>query len=347
MPLSMNRHLVGVEPYVPGEQPAEAGWIKLNTNENPYPPAPEVAEVMRSFAPDRARLYPPPDCVALRRAVGETLGWPPDGVLVTNGSDEGLRLLGHAFLNPGDKVGMVWPTYSFYPLIAKMFGAGMTVFEAGRRGEWPDRLDLSGVKVFYLANPNPPYGTFYDVERVAGLAASHPDVLFVLDEAYAEFAGADGLPLLRRFENVVIVRTFSKSHALAGLRVGLVLARPEQLVPLMVVCDSYNVNAMSQLAALAAWRARDYYRERNAKVVEGREASAKRLKELRFDVLPSSANFVFARHREAPRLFQQLKERRILVRYFDTPQTRDGLRITIGTPEEMDALIAALTELLT
>jgi histidinol-phosphate aminotransferase len=342
----MNRHLVGVEPYVPGEQPTEAGWVKLNTNENPYPPAPEVADVMRSFAPDRARLYPPPDCAPLRRAVGETLDWPPDGVLVTNGSDEGLRLLGHAYLNPGDKVGMVWPTYSFYPLIGKMFGAAIAMFEVGRSGEWPDRLDLNGAKIFYLANPNPPYGTFYEPERVAGLAASHPEVLFVIDEAYAEFAGNDCLPLLRRFENVILVRTFSKSHALAGLRVGFVLARPEQLMPLLVVCDSYNVNAMSQLAGLAAWRARDYYRGRSAKVIEVREAGARRLRELGFDVLPSGANFVFARHGEAPRLFRQLKNRKILVRYFDTPQTRDGLRITIGTPEEMDILLAALTEFL-
>jgi histidinol-phosphate aminotransferase len=345
MTTSINRHLIGLEPYVPGEQPTEPGWVKLNTNENPYPPAPEVAEVMRAFAPDRARLYPPPDCAALRRAIGETFDWPPDGVLVTNGSDEALRLIAHSYLNAGDTAGMLWPTYSYYPLVGGLFGAASATFEVGRRGEWPAAVNLDGVKVFFLANPNPPYGTFYESERIGEMVAAHRDILFAIDEAYTEFAGGDCLSLLRRCENVFISRTFSKSHALAGLRVGFVLARPEQLQPLLVACDSYNVNAMSQLAALAAWRARDYYRARIASVIETREATAKQLAGLGLEVLPSGGNFLFARHPDAPRLFRQLKERRILVRYFDTPPTRDGFRITIGTPDQMDALAAALSML--
>jgi histidinol-phosphate aminotransferase len=345
MTIQINRHLIGLEAYVPGEQPTEPGWVKLNTNENPYSPAPEVAEVYRSFAPDRARLYPPPNSAVVRKVVGEVLDWPPEGILVTNGSDEGLRLIAHAHLNAGDHVGMLWPTYSFYPLIGAMFGAGGIVSEVGRNGEWPERINLDRVKLFYLSNPNPPYGTFYEPERIAALVAAHRDVLFVIDEAYVDFAGGDCLPVLRRFDNVFITRTGSKSQALAGLRVGFVLARPKQLATLWIVCDSYNVNVMSQLAAAAAWRAGDYYRSRAGKIIETREATAKRLRELGFDVLPSQANFVFARHPEARRLFLQLKERKILVRYFDAPATRDGLRITIGTPQEMDMLTAALAEL--
>jgi len=344
--ISINRHLVGLDGYVPGEQPTEPGWVKLNTNENPYPPAPEVAEVFRSFTPDRARLYPPPDCGPLRRAISETLDWPPEGVLVTNGSDEGLRLIAHSYLNSGDRIGMFWPTYSFYAIIGRMFGAAAVVSEVGQNGEWPERLNLDGVKLFFLANPNPPYGTFYAPERVVAMVASHSHVLFAIDEAYAEFAGDNCLSWLRRYDNVFILRTFSKSHALAGLRVGFILARPERLAPLQIVRDSYNVNAMSQRAALAAWQARDYYRSSIARVVKTREAAARRLRELGLDVLPSRANFLFARHPEASRLFARLKEREILVRYFDSPTTRDGLRITIGTPEEMDALTAALSTLL-
>jgi histidinol-phosphate aminotransferase len=227
-----------------------------------------------------------------------------------------------------------------------MFGASTVASDVGRNGEWPARLDLDGVKMFFLATPNPPSGTFYEPQPVTEIVATHAHILFVIDEAYAEFAGDNCLPLLRRFDNVFLVRTFSKSHALAGLRVGFVLARPEQLAPLRVVRDSYNVNAMSQLAGLAAWQAGDYYRARTAKIVEARDSTAKRLRGLGFDVLPSRANLLFARHPQAPRLFRQLKERRILVRHFDSPATRDGLRITIGTPEQMDTLLAALSDLL-
>ena len=346
MAIEMNRNLIGARPYVPGEQPSESGWIKLNQNENPYPPAPAVCEIMRSFVPDRARLYPPANYPPLRRAIGESLDWPADGVLVTNGSDEALRLIAHCYLNPGDNIGMFSPTYSYYPLIGQMFGARAVVTHLERNGECPDEINIDGVKIFFIANPNPPFGTVYEAERIGALVEACPNILFVIDEAYVPFAGRDCLSLLRRYENVFVTRTFSKSHSLAGLRVGFVLARPEPLKPLLAVCDYYNVNAMSQLAALAAWQARGYYDEQIATVVETRESSAKRLATLGFDVPPSGANLLFARHPEAPQLFCRLRERKILVRYFKTPESRDGLRITIGTPEQMDALLAALSDLL-
>ena len=346
MSTPINRHLVGLEAYVPGEQPAEPGWVKLNTNENPYPPAPDVIEVLRSFAPEGIRMYPPPDCARLRRAIGERLDWPVDGVLVTNGSDEALRLLCHAFLNSGDRIGMLWPTYSLYPILGQMFGAASAMSDVGRRGEWPDRLELDGVRLFFLSNPNPPYGTFYQPDQVAKLVGSCSGILFVIDEAYVEFAGCDCQALLGQFDNVFVVRTFSKSHSLAGLRVGFVLGQPERVRPLQVVRDSYNVNALSQSAALAAWQADDYYRAQIAEIVALRGETARRLVELGFDVLPSGANFIFARHSEAQRLFSQLKARKILVRYFDSPPTRDGLRITIGMRTEMDTLMRALEDLL-
>ncbi|MBM3335768.1 aminotransferase class I/II-fold pyridoxal phosphate-dependent enzyme [Candidatus Sumerlaeota bacterium] len=345
MTTPINRHLPGLEPYVPGEQPVEPGWIKLNTNENPHPPAPEVSEVVRSFGPDCARLYPPPESPALRRAIAETLDWPAEGIMITNGSDEALRLVAHSYLNAGDAVGMLWPTYSYYPLLGAMFGATAKQSQVGRSGQWPAQFDLDGVRVFFLANPNPPYGTFYSAHIAEEVVASHSDVLFVIDEAYVEFAGDDCLSLLRRHENALIVRTFSKSHALAGLRVGFIMARPEQLRPLQIVRDSYNVNAISQLAGLAAWKAREYYQRRTAGIIETRETTARRLAQLGFDILPSGANFIFARHGEAARLFSELRERKILVRYFAPPPTHDGLRITIGLPEQMDALIAAVSRL--
>jgi len=342
----INANIRGLAGYVPGEQPAEPGWIKLNTNENPYPPAPEVADAIRSFEPDRVRLYPPPDAPELRRLIGETLGWPPENILITNGSDEALRMICHAFLNPRDRVGMLAPTYTLYPILGRLFGAEIVESPVGPEGEWPERLEFQGVKVFFIANPNPPYGTFYSPEQIATVVASHPDVLFVIDEAYVEFAPNDCLGPLHELDNILIVRTFSKSRSLAGLRVGFVLGHGERMAPLWVVRDSYNVNALSQAAAEAAWEAGDYYEAKIAQVVAERKRASARLAELGFRVLPSGGNFIFARHAEAPRLFGELKERRILVRHFDAPPTRDGLRITIGTPEQMDSLAEALRDII-
>lgn len=346
MNLKINRHLEGLEPYVPGEQPTESGWVKLNTNENPYPPAPEVLAALRSLEPESARKYPPPDCAPLRRAIAEDLDWEPEGILVTNGSDEALRMICHAYLNEGDRVGMLRPTYSLYPILARMFGGAVAEIPVGPGGEWPGHMDLDGVRVFFIANPNPPYGTFYKPDRVAELASMHDDILFAVDAAYIEFAPDDCVRLLREFKNVFIIRTFSKSHSLAGLRVGFILGHPEEMAPLWVVRDSYNVNAASQAAALAAWQAHDYYQTQNDHISEVREATVAKLAELGFKVLPSKANFVFARHKKAPQLFEQLKKKQILVRYFDSPETHDGLRITIGTPKEMEALFKALYGLL-
>lgn len=342
----VNQNIVGLEAYVPGEQPTDPDWVKLNTNENPFPPAPQVVEVLRSFDPELIRRYPQPDSAPLREAIAQRLDWPADGIVVTNGSDEALRMLCHAFLNRGERIAMLEPTYSLYPILGRMFGAESLRSRVGRGGELPDRLELDGAKMFFLANPNPPFGTHFRADELAGIIALHEDILFVIDEAYVEFAPSDCLGLLHEFENVLVVRTFSKSHALAGLRVGFVLGDPDRIAPLWVVRDSYNVNALSQAAALAAWQARDYYRLRTARIVEARRRAEQRLGEMGFDVLPSEANFLFARHHHAPRIFMELKKRKILVRYFDSPETRDGLRITVGTDEQMETLYSALSEIL-
>lgn len=342
----MNRDLEGLDPYIPGEQPTEPGWVKLNTNENPYPPAPGVFKAVKCFDAEFMRKYPAPDAAALREAIGESFGWPADGVLVTNGSDEALRMFCHAFLNPGDKIGMLWPTYSLYPILGRMFGAETLASRVGPSGEWPDRIEFEDVKLFFLANPNPPYGTLYDEKNVASIVASHPDIVFVIDAAYVEFAPGDCASLLFELDNVFITRTFSKSHALAGLRVGYVLGKPKRMRPLWVIRDSYNVNAVSQAAALAAWEDREYYNSTLEKVVGERDVAVAKLAELGFKVLPTAANFLFARHPKAPEIFKELKKRKILVRYFDSPETYDGLRITVGTSEDMAALFNALWDIL-
>jgi histidinol-phosphate aminotransferase len=341
----VNQFLIGLHPYAPGEQPTEPGWVKINTNENPYPPAPEVKEALCAIDPELLRKYPPPDATAFREAVGRTFGWPADGVMITNGSDEGLRMLCHAYLNPGDRIGMLWPTYSLYPTLGRMFGADSVYSPVGRRGEWPEEIDLDGVKLFFLANPNPPFGTFYEPRRIEALVASRPDVLFAVDEAYVMFAPASCMALLREHGNLFVLRTFSKSHGLAGLRIGLLFGPLDRMEPLRIVRDSYNVNAASQLAGIAAWKANRYYEECARKVVATRRSTVARLAALGFDVLPSDANFIFARHPKAKAIYEGLKARRILVRYFDSPETRDGLRITIGTPEEMETMISAVEEM--
>jgi histidinol-phosphate aminotransferase len=344
----MNRQLQGLDAYVPGEQPTGPGWVKLNTNENAYPPAPEVIEAIRDFDPQGIRKYPNPTGLALREAIADSFEWAVEGTMITNGSDEGLRMLCHAFLNPGDRVGMLWPTYSLYPILGRMFGAETAKSPVGRNGEWPDTFAFENVKLFFLANPNPPYGTFYEERQIANIIASHPDVIFVIDAAYLEFShhACSCSTLMLEFDNLFILQTFSKGHAMAGLRVGFLLGHPERMEPLWVVRDSYNVNTVSQAAALEAWNARGYYQDILAKVSRTRESTRARLAELGFEVLPSEANFVFARHAEAPRIFEELKRRKILVRYFDAPETHDGLRITIGTPEQMDKLFGALAEIL-
>jgi histidinol-phosphate aminotransferase len=346
MKIEANPAVARLHAYVPGEQPREPGFIKLNTNESPYPPAPEVLDAVRSEI-DAATLnkYPDPDSTALRKAISESLGVAEEELLVGNGSDEVLRLLCHAFLRPGsgDSIGQLNPSYSLYTTLAAMFGFACERFDVKPPSyAIPEEAFTSEARIFFLANPNPPLGTWYPNEFITRLAGTNPDRVVVVDEAYVDFAKGNALDVYRQHENVVITRTFSKSYSLAGMRVGFVIARESIIAELAKIKDSYNINRASQAAALAAWKAAAYYRERNQTICHDRVFLIQELRARGFEVPASHGNFVFARRKNAAELYRALKARKILVRYFDAPGLRDGVRITIGTRDDLKALLSAI-----
>jgi len=333
-----------LDAYVPGEQPREPGFIKLNTNEFPYPAAPEVVEAIRREAADTVRVYPDPTATALRQALGERYGVAAEGVLVGNGSDEILRLLAHAYLGAGRRLAVVQPTYTLYQVLAAQFEAQCDVHPLVGQTALPESLFTRPWDACFLPSPNPPLGTLFpdaDLRRLAGRGD-----LLVLDGAYIDFApGYRPAELLRDFPNLVLSGTFSKSFGLAGVRVGYALGRPELIAQLHKLRDSYNVNRISQAAALGALAASAYYRARCDELIASRETLCADLSRRGFSVPPSQGNFIFARHPRAAALYQALKARKILVRYFSHSGLEGGVRITIGRPEENAALVAALDAL--
>lgn len=342
--MRFNPVLDSLEAYVPGEQPRDGTYVKLNTNESPYPPAPAVERAITEFLADNSlRKYPDPACTKLREALAKRLDVPVGWILVGNGSDEVLRLLCHALLAPGDRIGMLYPTYVLYRTLAAMFGAACEEFDVEPPDfAIPDRAKSDACQILFLANPNPPMGTAYSKDVVEEVVRCAADRLVVVDEAYVDFGGSTAVELVRRYQNVAVTRTFSKSYALAGLRIGFVVAQPPLIEQLEKLKDSYNVNSVSQVAALAAWEAVDYYRELVRKVCETREWLRGELVARGFEVAQSAGNFLFARRRDARELYLALKQRRVLVRWFDQRLLRDGLRITVGTPQETEALLQAL-----
>lgn len=319
--------------YVPGEQPKSRNVVKLNTNENPYPPSPKCAEVLSGFDLDRLRRYPDPNFTALREAIAKLNGTTPDKVFVGNGSDEILSLAARAFVENDGSIGSLDPSYSLYKTLAAI-----------RDVEWTPSADCT---LFLLTNPNAPTGVLKPRGEIAAFARKFRGVLIV-DEAYADFASDNCMPLAvaEGNRNLIVMRTFSKSYSLAGLRVGYCVGPVELVDALYKVKDSYNVDAVAQAVALAALRDRRYFKANVAKVKRTRKAFVKALEKRGWDVMPSESNFVFARPPEggmkAAELFAFLKKREIYVRYFPGPKTGDRLRITIGTDAEMAKLLEVL-----
>jgi len=350
MSLRINPAVEALAAYVPGEQPSESGFIKLNTNENPYAAAPEVVQaIAEALEKHSLQKYPDPTCSRLRQSLAERLDVSPDNILVGNGSDEVLRLVCHAYLDPkaGDSIAMLYPTYVLYRTLAAMFGSACEEYHVQAPDyQFPEAAYASQAQVFFLANPNPPIGTLYELDVIRRLAEARPQRLVVVDEAYVDFAGTTAIPLVKKYPNLAVTRTFSKSYALAGMRVGFIVASRDVISQLEKIKDSYNVNRLSQIAAEAAWQAQSYYEERTRQICNSRESLRAALITRGFEVPPSFGNFVFARHSAARKLYAELKQRRILVRYFDLPGLQDGVRITIGTPAEIEALIGAIDEIL-
>lgn len=328
--------------YVPGEQPSERGIVKLNTNENPYPPSPRVAEALRAIAAEGLRLYPDPVCRELRRAIAAEHGTDADDVFVGNGSDEILALCTRAFVEADGSIGYFEPSYSLYPVLADIRCVAKEPVELGPEFQWrmPHGYRAS---LFFMTNPNAPTSVRYAKANVEQFCRSFDGVVLI-DEAYADFAEANCMDLALELDNVLVMRTLSKSYSLAGLRLGYVVGNPSLVAALFKIKDSYNVDAIAQRLALAALADREHMRANVAKIKTTRRRLAAALEALRFRVWPSETNFLWVKPpaRAAALVFADLRRQGILVRHFPGPRTGDFLRITVGTDEEVDKLVTAL-----
>ncbi len=338
-----------LSPYVPGEQPQQDGLIKLNTNENPYPPSPRALAAIAA-ATERLRLYPDPHASRLRATIAARHGVAPEEVFVGNGSDEVLAHTFQALLK--HHAPLLFPdiTYSFYPVYCGLYGIRceeVPLDEAMRVRIADYRRPCSAI---LLPNPNAPTGIALSRAAIEALVAGHPDRLVVIDEAYVDFGAESAVPLVARHDNLLVVQTLSKSRALAGLRVGFAIGQRPLIEALERVKDSFNsypLDALALAGAAAAIEDEAWFQETRGRIIKSREALARDLSALGFEVLPSLANFVFARHpnHRGAALAAALREQGVLVRHFRKPRIEDFLRITVGTDGECARLIALLRRL--
>jgi len=335
--------------YVPGEQPGPGEQVvKINTNENPYPPSPAAMRVLREFDGERLRRYSHPTARPFREVVGRVLGFPAEWVLPGNGSDDLLTMIFRACAEPGRKVAYPTPTYSLYRTLAEIQDAEVVEVPFDEDFHLPvDDLAAAGAAVTLVAHPNAPSGTPMPKDAVAELA-SRVAGLLVIDEAYVDFADYHLLELARSLENVVVLRTLSKGYSLAGLRLGFGVARPAILEQLVKVKDSYNVGAVPCAVGAAAFEDQAYRGACVGRVKASRAILAGDLEAMGFRVWPSQSNFLLVRppDGQARGLYESLKRRRILIRYFQQPPLTDKLRISVGTDEQNAALLRAIAELL-
>jgi histidinol-phosphate aminotransferase len=340
-----------LSPYVPGEQPQVDNLIKLNTNEHPLGPSPRALEAIKAAANARLRLYPDPAASALKAAIAKHHGVGPDQVFVGNGSDDVLNLAFFAFFRQSAPLLFADLTYGFYPVYANVHGIGHHVvpLDENFRIKPEHYLGEGHPKAggIIIANPNAPTGIALGLDDIERIVAGNPDVVVLIDEAYVDFGGQSSVALMDRYPNLLVSHTLSKSHALAGLRVGYAMGSAELIEGLERVKDStnsYPVDQIAQAGAIAAIEDDAYFTAACQTVIENRERLTKQLQAIGFDVLPSAANFVLARHpsHEGAALASWLRERAILVRHFNRPRIESFIRITVGTSEQCDSLMHAL-----
>jgi len=375
-PISLIRPLVRrLKAYVPGEQPKTAGFIKLNTNENPYPPSPKVLKAIKAAVDGRLRLYPNPTAEPLRRELARFHGCNPENIIVGNGSDELLALATRAFVEPlpdraphsassvrspgrtniaRSLVQYFVPSYSLYPVLADIHGAqrnpvslapdfglpNPSALDRGKRWNWSAALT-------FITTPNAPTGRGYSTAELEKLCSRIKGVV-VLDETYVDFAPENALELAFRHPHVLVSRTFSKAYSLCFQRVGYMIGHPDLIGALLKIKDSYNVNGLGQVAALATLDDIEYYRANFRRIIQTRDRLCEALTQIGFEVYPSATNFIFTKPPRFPARdwLEHLRERKILVRWFDLPETREFLRISIGSEAETDRLIAAVAEII-
>lgn len=349
--MSWEENVRKVVPYVPGEQPKQKNIIKLNTNENPYPPAPGVEKLAKEFECDALRLYPDTDATALVQALSEHYHLNPSQIFVGVGSDDVLSMAFLTFFNSGKPILFPDITYSFYDVWADLYRIPYKVCPLNQDFRiMPDDYKQENGGVIF-PNPNAPTGVFESLETVEEIIKANPDVVVIVDEAYIDFGGESCLPLLEKYENLLIVQTFSKSRSMAGMRIGFAMGSEKLIRCLNDVkfsFNSYTMNMPAQVLGVEAVRDEAYFEETCAKIVATRERVKGELRKLGFSFPESKTNFIFAAHERfaGEEIFKALKERKIYVRHWNKPRISDYLRITIGTDEQMDTLLAALKEIL-
>lgn len=343
----LRKTLRGFHPYVPGEQPPDGeGWVKLNTNESPLPPSPRVIAAIKNAANDSLRLYPSPTAAPVREAIARKFGLEPGQVTVGNGGDELIELCFRAFAGSGDRVAYPTPTYPLFEPLCRIHEATPSPHPTEVFDELPPSLGPDPSPLKFVVNPNSPTGALFDLDAVEAVVGASSGVVAV-DEAYVDFAPRSALSLLKEHDNVVLLRTFSKSYGLAGLRIGYALGPNEVIQALDSVKDSYNVDRLAIAAAVAAIEDEAHHRKLVHEVVRNRGELESALARLGFEVATSATNFVFARPpKPAIELVEALRERRILVRHYDREPIAGWVRITVGTREQHEKLVEALKEVL-
>ncbi len=337
-----------IEPYVPGEQPRDKKYIKLNTNENPYPPSPRVLEAIQRETGSDLRLYPDPDAEELKKDIAGFYGVQRNEVFVGNGSDEVLAFTFPAFFNQGCSISFPDITYSFFPVYARLFRVYYHTLILNEDFTIPFEQFLPDQKGILIANPNAPTGIAVGRNRIERLLQDRPNTLVLIDEAYVDFGAESVVPLMKKYDNLLVVRTFSKSRSLAGLRIGFAIGNTGLIEALERVKNSFNsytLDRVAQKAAIAAIQDREYFAETCQRIIKTRESAAKKMEELGFTVIRSKANFLFVSHKTVPgaELFSKLKDNGVLVRHFNKPRIDNWLRISIGNEEEMGIFIEKLT----
>lgn len=341
-----------LEPYVPGEQPKIQNLLKLNTNENPYPPSPKVVEAVQAVLHEQAdvlRLYPDPDATALKQAIAKQQNIDVSQVFVGNGSDEVLAHIFKAFFLQDGPILYPDITYSFYPVYSQFFGTKTKEIPLNENFEIDVRDYTQPNGGVIITNPNAPTSIALSLAEIEQVLQANPDRVVVIDEAYVDFGAESAVSLINRYENLVVCQTTSKSRSLAGLRVGFAIAQSHLIAALEAVKNSFNsypIDRFAIAAAVASFEDQAYFEEQCQKVITSREKLVRDLTELGFNVLPSKANFIFATHsqHDAGQLAQKLREQGIIVRYFNKPRINQFLRITVGTNEQNARLVQTLKQ---
>lgn len=340
-----------IEPYVCGEQPKDKKYIKLNTNENPYPPSPKVLESIKSAANGDLRLYPDPNCDNLREVIAQYYNLNKEQIFIGNGSDEVLAFSFLAFFNSGETIIFPDISYSFYPVYANLYNINYKLAKLDEEFSIPVSELMTDNGGVVIPNPNAPTGKYLDVDLIKKILEYNSDKVVIIDEAYIDFGGTSVVGLIKDYPNLLVIQTLSKSRSLAGIRLGFALGQEELIEGLNRIKNSFNSYTIDRVAAIAGTEAikdESYFKECVCKIINSREKVTEELIRLGFNVIPSKANFIFATHSIYPanELFTRLREKSVLVRYFNKDRINNYLRITIGSEEEMDLFIEKVEEII-